>query len=185
MEELHRGRPGVVRTKSLAHSHVWWPELDSELETRAKTCHSCQEAKNASAKAPLHPWAWPTTPWQHTCIHVDFAEPVRGKMLFIAVDAHSKWPDAVVINSTTASQMILVLRNLFAHYGLPEQLVSDNGPRFISDEFQHFLATNGIKHLRCAPYHTSSNGAAERLVQTVKQAVKSGSYGESRLHQHS
>ena len=48
------------------------------------------------------------------------------------------------------------------------------GPQFISEEFQHFLASNGVKHLRCAPYHPSSNGAVERLVQTVKQALKSG-----------
>ena len=80
-------------------------------------------------------------------MHVDFAVPVRGKLLFIAVDAHSKWPEAVVMNSTTASQVILVLWNLFAHYGLPEQLVSDNGLQFVSDEFQHFLATNGMPQM--------------------------------------
>ena len=42
------------------------------------------------------------------------------------------------------------------------------------EEFQHFLAFNGVKYLRCALYHPSSNRAVERLVQTVKQALKSG-----------
>ena len=41
------------------------------------------------------------------------------------------------------------------------------------EEFQHFLASNGVKHPRCALYHPSSNRAVEQLVQTVKQALKS------------
>ena len=61
---------------------------------------------------------------------------------------------------------------LFAAYGLPEQIVSDNGPQFVSDEFATFVKINGIKHIRCAPYHPSSNGAAERFVQTFKKAMK-------------
>ena len=32
LEELHRGHPGVVRMKALARSHVWWPELDRDVE---------------------------------------------------------------------------------------------------------------------------------------------------------
>ena len=112
-----------------------------------------------------------------------FTGPVMGKMLFIVVDANSNWPEAVIMNSTTASQTIVVLQNLFARYRLPQQLVSDKGPHFVSDEFQHFLAINCIKHLRCTPYHPSSNGSAERPVQTVKQVVNSESHGGSPLEQ--
>lgn len=61
---------------------------------------------------------------------------------------------------------------MFAAHGLPQQLVSDNGPQFISDEFAAFMKSNGIKHIRCAPYHPASNGAVERLVQTFKKAMK-------------
>ena len=59
-------------------------------------------------------------------------------------------------------------------YRLPEKVVTDNGPQFTSSEFSQFLATNGVKHICCSPYHPSSNGAAEQLVQTVKQALKAG-----------
>ena len=158
--------------KALAHSHVWWPELDREVEDRVKACMSCQAVKHAPAKAPLHPWAWTTAPWER--IHVDFAGPVAGRMLFIAVDAHSKWPEVCVMNSTTAGRTVAVLREMFARNGILCQVVFDNGPQFISEEFQHFLTSNRVKHLRCAPYHPSSNEAVERLVQTVKQALKSG-----------
>ena len=61
---------------------------------------------------------------------------------------------------------------MFAAYGLPEQLVTDNGPQFTAEEFAVFLKRNGIKHIKVAPYHPSSNGAVERLVQTFKKAMR-------------
>ena len=117
---------------------------------------------------------------------MDFAGPFTGKMYFLAVDAHSKWPEIHVMNNTTAVKTIEVLRHIFAQYGLPEQLVSDNGPQFTSDEFKHFMRSNGMKHIRCTPYHPASNRAVERLVQTFKQAMKAGRLDglstEHRLH---
>ena len=177
LEELHRGHPGVIRMKALARSHVWWPELDKEIEECAKACSACQANKHAPAKAPLHPWNWPS-PWER--IHIDFAGPVAGKMLLIVMDAHSKWPEVMVMDSTTSSKTITVLREKFARYGLPRQIVSDNGPQFPSNEFKEFLASNGVKHITTSPYHSSSIGAAERMVQTVKRAVQAGlQHGDS------
>ena len=63
---------------------------------------------------------------------------------------------------------------MFSAYGLPEQIVSDNGPQFISTEFAEFMAKNGIKHIRSAPYHPATNGQVERFVQTYKRAMKTG-----------
>ena len=159
LEELHRGHPGVVRMKALAWSHVWWPELDKEIEECAKACSACQANKHVPAKAPLHPWNWPSSPWER--IHIDFAGPVAGKMLLIVMDAHSKWPEVMVMDSTTSSKTITVLREMFARYGLPRQIVSDNRPQFTSNEFKEFLASNGVKHITTSPYCPSSNGAAE------------------------
>ena len=171
LEELHDSHPGIVRMKSLARSHVWWPGIDEEIARTVKACSSCQCFKNASPKAPLHPWSWATKPWER--IHLDFAGPFMGKMLLVAVDSHSKWPEVKIMSTTTATKTITVLRDLFARYGLPRQVVSDNGPQFVSEEFKDFMRTNGIKHMRSAPYHPASNGAAERMVQTLKQALKS------------
>ena len=90
----------------------------------------------------------------------------------LVVDAHSKWPEVFEMSSTTTLKTITILRHLFVAYGLPEQVVSDNGPQFTSEEFKVFLKRNGVKYICCAPYHPSSNGAAERFVQTFKQAMK-------------
>ena len=65
-------------------------------------------------------------------------------------------------------------RHIFSVFGLPEQLVSDNGPQFTSNEFAISLRSNGIKHFKSASYHLSTNGAVERLVQTLKNSLKKG-----------
>ena len=75
--------------------------------------------------------------------------------------------------TTPSRKTIAVLRD-FARFGLPEQIVSDNGLQFVSEEYESVLQNNGIKHIRSAPYHPVTNGAAERLVQTVKRAVEAG-----------
>ena len=59
----------------------------------------------------------------------------------------------------------------------------DNGPQFTSREFADFLAANGVQHLRSAPYHPATNGAAERFVQTFKQALRAGKEDQGSLRQ--
>ena len=169
VSELHRGHQGVARMKAVARSYVWWPNIDKSLEEVARNCKACQSVKSSPAVAPLHPWVWPERPWQR--VHIDFAGPLKGKMYFVLVDAHSKWPEVVEMQTTTAEKTIQVLRRMFAAYGLPEQVVSDNGSQFTSQEFAEFMKRNGIKHIKSTPYHPSTNGLAERFVQTFKRAM--------------
>ena len=170
IEELHRDHPGASRMKSVAHSYFWYPGLDKDLQDRAQGCVACQGVKNSPPVAPLHPWVWPAAPWQR--IHVDYAGPFMNKSYLFVTDAHSKWPEIIEMNSTTTQKTITELQKLFSAYGLPLQLVSDNGPQFISEDFAQFMKSNGIKHIRCAPYHPASNGVVEHLVQTFKKAMK-------------
>ncbi len=147
LQELHQSHPGSCRMKSLARSHVWWPGMDKGIKELAKECPACQTVKHAPAVAPMHPWVWPSRPWER--VHVDFAGPFMNRMFLLVVDAHSKWPEILEISSTTAAKTIQMLRSLFASYGLPDQVVTDNGPQFISEEFDEFMKLNGIKHIRC------------------------------------
>ena len=63
-------------------------------------------------------------------------------------------------------------RKAFATHGLPQICVSDNGPSFTSTELALFMKMNGIRHVESAPYHPSTNGSAERAVQSFKSAMK-------------
>ncbi|XP_042148141.1 uncharacterized protein K02A2.6-like, partial [Ixodes scapularis] len=69
----------------------------------------------------------------------------------------------------TAGKTIEKLRCVFASYGLPEEVVTANGPQFTARTFADFLQKNGVRHTRTPPYHPASNGSAERCVETVKR----------------
>ena len=170
LEELHDTHPGITKMKSLARSYVWWPKMDQCIENEVKSCASCQQCRPSPAPAPLHPWEQPSKPW--SWLHLDFAGPFLGHMYLVLVDAYSKWMEVEIMQTITASKTIEVLRPIFATHGLPQKIVTDNGPSFVSHEFSQFLSSNGIKHVKSAPYHPSTNGLVERAVQTFKQALK-------------
>ncbi|UYV83654.1 K02A2.6-like [Cordylochernes scorpioides] len=75
------------------------------------------------------------------------------------------------MRETTTRKTIEQLRRLFSSYGLPEELVSDNGPQFTGSEMKSFLEGNGIKQTLIPAYHPQSNGLAERAVRTIKTAL--------------
>jgi len=103
-------------------------------------------------------------------LHIDFAE-IDNLQVLVMIDSHSKWIEAIPMHSATTNTTVNALRVFFASFGLPEQIVSDNGPQFASKEFELFCVNNGIKHTCTPPYHPASNGAAERAVQVVKMAM--------------
>ncbi|XP_054276660.1 uncharacterized protein K02A2.6-like [Macrosteles quadrilineatus] len=159
--------------------HGWRDSQDSELVAyfRRRDELSVENqcvlwcTRNAVAKVPLCQWPRASSRWQR--IHVDYAEdPLTRQQMLIVVDSFSKWLEVFIMKSTTSFKTIEKLRTLFASFGLPEELVSDNGPNFASEEFREFLSNNGIKFTLSPPYHPASNGAAERFVQEVKKNLK-------------
>ncbi|XP_063545414.1 uncharacterized protein K02A2.6-like [Cydia strobilella] len=167
--ELHEGHLGVVKMKNLARGYVYWPQLDAEIEALCRACAACRQQRDAPPRATLHPWSFPSRPWQR--LHVDFGE-FQGKHYLVTVDAHSKWIEIQKMPSTNAAATILKLRKQFARFGLPSQIVSDGGPPFASAEFAEYLKKNFITHTITSPYRAAGNGAAENAVKTAKRAMK-------------
>ena len=99
---------------------------------------------------------------------INFAGYFLGHMFLLVLDAYSKWLEDFLMPTTTSNKTIKILKSLFARYGLPEQIVSDNGPQFTSDEFKWFCKSNGVRHITGAPHHPSTNGAIKRALQTMK-----------------
>ena len=167
LTELHDTHLGMTRMKGLAKSYVWWPKIDSDIEQTVSTCPVCpvcHKMRSEPAKAPVHPWSGPF----HHSLGLAFISTLLGLLLGIA---YSKFPEVVKMTTTTATTTINALRDIFSH-GLPEILVSDNGPQFIAGEFQQFCCNNGIMHRTSAAYKPSANGQAERVVQILKSTIE-------------
>lgn len=133
---LHAEHPGETRMKQLARSHVYWPNIDKDIEQLVKQCGVCQVTQNARKDVQVRPWNWSTQPWRR--LFVDFAKKY-GLTFIVVVDHHSKFPFVEAMTKTTATDVIDYLRTLFALFGLPNELVCDNGPPFNSQEFSQFL----------------------------------------------
>ena len=167
---LHEAHPGIVRMKALARSYVWWPGLDAEIEAWVKRCRACQESRPDPPQGPVQSWEPTRSPWSR--LHLDFAGPFQGQIFLILVDSYTKWLEVVRVSSTTASVVVRALRSIFATHGIPDVVVTDNGTAFTSREFREFVESNLIRHVRSAPFHPATNGQAERMVRTTKEALR-------------
>jgi hypothetical protein len=105
LKQLHETHPGVVRMKSLARSHVWWPGIDSDIDLLVKSCTSCAVNRENPAVAPLHPWSIPERAWQR--LHIDLAGPFLNNMWLIMVDAYSKWPEVYKLGKDSSSAHVI------------------------------------------------------------------------------
>ena len=177
LAELHSQHSGVVAMKAVARGFMFWPGLDKEIEQIASKCSVCQSVRSKPPRVPLEPWRWPTRPFQR--VHVDFCE-FDGEHFLVLIDSHSKWIEVIHMGTNTTTEKTMnELRLIFACHGLPEELVSDNGPQFRAAAFQTFMKQNGIRHILVPTYHPASNGAAERTVRVVKEALKKQVFGGS------
>lgn len=74
------------------------------------------------------------------------------------IDHYSSYPEACILKEITSREVTAALTNIFARFGYPEELVSDNGKQFISAEFETYLKSCGIQHIRVFLYYARSNG---------------------------
>jgi transposase InsO family protein len=170
LQELHVGHLGIVKMKAIARSYVWWPGIDADIERLCAGCGACAAEAPAPPRAPVQPWQYPAEVW--TRLHIDFLGPWQGKTFLILIDASSKWVEAFSMANTTGTAVVKILRETFARFGLPKQIVSDNGPPFTGREVDAYMRYYGITHTFTPAYHPASNGAAEAAVKLCKRALK-------------
>lgn len=178
---IHEPHMGIVKSKALARSYVWWPGIDEAVERECRACTVCAAYADDPPRASPRPWPWPAKPWSR--LHLDFMGPIGGKTYLVIVDSTSKWLEVFQVPSTAASHTMMRLRELWSRWGIPRQIVTDNGPPFTSGEFAQFIQSDGIQHIFTAPYHPSSNGAAENAVKTLKRVVKKANLDNKSVEQ--
>ena len=100
---------------------------------------------------------------------MDLVGPADGKFILTYTDYYSSYPEAYILKEITSREVIKALTDIFARFGFPEELVSDNGKQFISEEFEAFLKLCGIRHIRVSPYYVRSNGKLERFHRYLKK----------------
>jgi len=144
--------------------------MNFDIANNVKQCSYCNRFKpkqnNINEKSS---WPMALRPWER--VHVDFFQ-IKSQYFFVVVDAFSRFPEVIMTKDMTSDTVKAILQSLFGRYGIPNVLVSDNGPAFIAQTFQQWLTSLHCKHITTPPYHPESNGLAERFVRTVKEQLK-------------
>ncbi|KAL0161729.1 hypothetical protein M9458_045454, partial [Cirrhinus mrigala] len=177
LKMAHEGHLGIVKLKQRCRERVWWPGINSEIELLVKDCPACLvSGKMGNRRPPLfQPLTWPTHPWQH--LQLDICGEIHGvphnqRYLVVAYDLHSKWPELTTTGSVTSQIIVDFLDSLFARWGLPQTITTDNGPQFVSADFSSYLRSKGIQQIHTTLYHPQANGGVERFHQSLKNGLR-------------
>lgn len=170
IEELHSTHMGSSKMKSLARQYFWWPKLDQDLESCSRNCNACNKIANNPCKSELIKYE--QCKEVNERMHMDFLGPLDSSYYLIMMDAYSKWPEVFKVNSLSSENTVDNLREYCSRFGLPKKIISDNGKQLVSNEFEYFCETNGIRHNTGAAYNPPSNGAAENAVKSFKSGLR-------------
>jgi len=167
----HEGHQGIVKCKQRLREKVWWPGIDKDMENFVKSCRSCQLMSADTKPEPLQPTVLPDRPWQQ--IGIDLCGPFPGgEHLLVGVDYYSRWFEVEILHATTSSKIVETLDNWFTNHGIPEVIISDNGPQFRSEEFVRYVQSLGVTHRKITPYSPQANGEVERQNKTLLKAIR-------------
>ena len=97
----------------------------------------------------------------------------EGKNYVLLGDYYSKFVEFTELKENTTSKTVIeFMKEQFARHGIPEQLISDNGPQYDSEDFRRFAKDYGFQHLTSSPGFQQSNGYAESQVKVLKSIIK-------------
>lgn len=163
---IHEGHLGIEKCKRRARAVMWWPSMGAQVEQAVRRCGVCQRHRAAQPRQPLSPHAAPQRPWQ--VLAADLFE-FKGSHYLLVVDYYSKFVEVAYLANIQSGSVIKLLKNIFARFGIPTKLVTDNGTQFSSAEFKVFSESWEFHHVTSSPLYPRSNGLAERNVQTIKK----------------
>ena len=146
---------------------------------RGKTCNNCGKPNHFATVCrakqnptePITTTRMPKHPW--TTLHVDFYGPLQTKeYLLVVIDRYSRFPEVDIVHSTKAAAVIPKLDRMFAVHGIPDVLISDNGPPFNSTDYKRYLETLGITPKFSTPLWPQGNAQAERFMRGLRKVLQ-------------
>ena len=113
----------------------------------------------------------PSGPWEDCA--ADILDPLpSGECLLVVVDYFSRYFEVVILRSTSSTRIIESLKPIFARFEVPHTLKTDNGPQLVSEEFETFLAENGIEHRTTPTLWPQTNGEVERQNRRLMKSIQ-------------
>ncbi len=169
------GHQGVEKTyKTLLDQDFYWIGMKRSIKNFIRTCQDCQ-----LVKPYLHPTRPPmvitdTSETPSNKVAIDIVGPLPltengSRFIFTLQDNLTKFIFAKALPRHTTADIVLTLLEFFAYFGIPQNLLSDNGSDFCSELAEQLYNKFKIHHIRCTPYHPEANGSLERTHGLLKR----------------
>ena len=169
MEKTHASHIGIEGCTRRARDTLYWPRMTTEIKEYISKCDVCMTHRTSQGKEPILQHEFISRPWAK--VAADLCE-FDNRVLLVVSDYYSNYIEVARLNNLTSRAVIKEFKAIFARFGVPDTLVTDNGPQFSSAEFAVFATTWMFEHKTSSPTYPQSNGKAEKAVQTVKNLFK-------------
>ena len=166
--QIHNSHLGLNKCKLWGKEAVYWPGLNDQLEKLVLNCQLCLKYSNSKKKQganlalgheiPLFPWTKLATDYFH----------FEGDSYLLLVDYTSHFPIVCKLRSMNGQHFADHFKQIFAEYGWPDTIISDNGPCYTSEIFKGLMKEYQVNHIMSSPHCPQSNSLAEKYIQIVK-----------------
>ena len=178
----HSFHPGITKTFAIMQERFWWENMMKSIVTHVSSC-SCRHDKPGAAKYNNFnkDHIVCTKRWQTIAIDwLDIGKTGKygNTTVLTVIDLFTRFAIAIPSKGKTGNHLVKILRMLFAFYGYPERVVSDNEGMFRSEAFEEWLRVKGIDKTFTAVYNPKANGIDERFNQTILNMVNSTGHGK-------
>ena len=177
-ESVMGGHMGVKKTTDKIQKAFYWPGIQGDVSRRCKSCDICQKTVNKGLvpKVPLEKMPLIDMPFKRVAI--DLIGPISPpskeghRYILTLVDYATRYPEAVPLKNIDTETVAEALVDIFSRLGIPEDILSDLGTRFVSDCMKEVARLLSIKQLTTTPYHPMCNGMTEKFNRTLKIKLK-------------
>jgi len=177
-DEKHAGHMGMNTTFARVREMYWWPRMNADVKRWVKTCDKCQRMTNPTQKVGLLQPTTSETLQGRRRWAIDILGPYPTtrsgeEYIMVMIDVNDGWPEAFAMKRHTTQEVIDIWRNeLVPRHGVPDEILTDRGTEFLSNEAMSFYETYGIKKKSTTAFHPQTDGAAEALVKKIKNVLK-------------
>ena len=167
----HEGHQGINKTKAHLRSKVWFPQMTEKAEHAVRECIPCQANTTRRNMEPLNMSELPPGAWLH--LSIDFCGPLpNGENLMVIQDEYSRYPVVEILRKTTTESLVPVVDKVFAEFGFPKIVKSDNGAQFRSTVWSRYLRWSGVKRRKIMPLWPRANSQAEAFNKPLLKAIR-------------
>ena len=161
------GHDGIFKTKERLFQCFYWPGMDTDIANHLQCCHKCQIRKKSDKTGPVLVTLLPQPTEPNQQVHSNLFGPLHTsgnskKYILCITDAFPKYVELVALPNKEAPIVAQgIFERWFCRFGLPLDLVTDQGKEFCSQLSEDLFKLMQVLHLKMTAYHPQCNSQAK------------------------